>query len=235
MLNRLLSGVALCAISTAAMAADLPSRKSAAAPVVVASPFSWTGFYIGGQLGWAGSKLSVSGEAEAAFSGSQNLSSFLAGGFAGYDHQIGSMVVGIEADANARIGSKTGTAPFSWYSGPVTWKSESEWDASLRLRIGWLATSQTLIYATGGVAWANYKFHLSDAEGLLSENKIRTGWTVGGGIQQVLTKNISLRAEYRYSDYGSKSGTFNYDYGKGGSYKSKLHDNRVTVGLAYKF
>jgi opacity protein-like surface antigen len=44
----------------------------------------------------------------------------------------------------------------------------------------------------------------------------------------------SLQDGYRYSDYGSKSGT--YDSGKGTeAYKSKLRDNRATVGLAYKF
>ncbi len=239
MMKRFLTGAAVCALSTAAMAADLPARKSAVAPVVAANPFSWTGFYVGGQLGWAGSHLSVSGENEGtAFNGSQSLNSYLLGGFAGYDYQIGSLVVGIEADANARTSSKTGEASFNWYYGPVTWKSESTWDASLRLRLGLLATNQTLIYATGGFAWANYKFRLNDAEGLLTENKTRTGWTIGAGLQQALTKNVSLRGEYRYTDYGSKSGT--YDNGKGvGSnidpYKSKLNDNRATVGLAYKF
>lgn len=235
MLKTVLIGTSVFALSTSTMAADLPARKGLLAPAVVASPRNWTGFYVGGQVGWVGSLASVSGRNDVTtFSGSQNLNSILAGGFAGYDHQIGLVVVGVESDANARIGKKTTVGSFAWYYTGETWKSESAWDASLRLRLGFLATSQTLVYATGGVAWASYNLRLTDSQGLLAESKVRTGWTIGGGLQQALTKNISLRAEYRHSDYGSKSGT--YDSGKGiQAYKSKLRDNRVTVGLAYKF
>lgn len=237
MIRRLFYSTALALVPFVAQAADLPARKAPASPVM-ASAFNWTGFYVGGQLGWAGSKLSVSGENEGpGFKGAQNLNSFLAGGFAGYDHQVGSLVLGVEADANARVGDKTGVAP--WLGGSAEgWKSESAWDASLRLRLGMLVTNQTLVYATGGLAIANFKIRLNDAEGLLTEDKIRTGWTIGAGVQHALTKNISLRGEYRYSDYGSKSGQY-YDGGKGGNsvepFKSKAKDHRATLGLAYKF
>ena len=41
-------------ISIPARAADLPSPVQPVAPVAYAPSFSWTGFYVGGELGWIG-------------------------------------------------------------------------------------------------------------------------------------------------------------------------------------
>ena len=36
----------------------------------------------------------------------------------------------------------------------------------------------------------------------------RTGWTVGGGVEAVVTGNWLARAEVRYADYGNFKQTF---------------------------
>ena len=50
-MKRLIVATAYVAISSVnAFAADLPARAQPLAPVVAV--FSWTGFYLGGELGW---------------------------------------------------------------------------------------------------------------------------------------------------------------------------------------
>ena len=50
--NILLSSAALIALSGAALAADLPSTRAPIAPPPILV-FSWTGLYVGGQVGYA--------------------------------------------------------------------------------------------------------------------------------------------------------------------------------------
>jgi hypothetical protein len=40
--------------SVSALAADLPARMEPVAPAAYVPAFSWTGFYLGGALGWVG-------------------------------------------------------------------------------------------------------------------------------------------------------------------------------------
>jgi outer membrane immunogenic protein len=234
-----------------AMAADLPIRVAKAPVRAAAAPLNWTGFYLGVQAGGVWSKASLSGAFDdildsSVWASKQSWTSLLIGGFAGYDYQIGRMVVGIEGDLNARSGDGTGSLP-STYGVNVTsnWKSEANWDASLRARLGALVTDQLLLYLTGGVAFSNFKF--SNAA-VASESNVywgtrniyggsRTGWTAGTGAQYAMTQNWNVRVEYRHTDYGTKSAAGTYDFGKGGpgSYRSKITDDRGTVGLAYKF
>ena len=241
------STAALLLLPAVVMVADKPAS---------AAPFEWTGFYIGAQTGGVWSKASISGSFSdtsdsSRWSSEQSWASPLLGGFVGYDYQFGRIVLGFEGDLNARFNDSTGSLP-SVYGIVVTknWESESTWDASLRARFGVLATDQFLFYVTGGAAFSNFRFSNADvhsnADVYWGTRNIyggsRTGWTLGAGGQWAFTQNWSLRLEYRYSDYGTESGKASalFDTGKGatvgsGSHRVKIVDNRVTIGLAYKF
>src|SRR5271169_4806685 len=83
-------------LSTGALAADLPTRKEAPAPVPYVAPFTWTGFYIGGYAGGSFGNVNWSGPV---FSGgSSTLGGFNIGGLAGYNYQIGATVLGAEGE-----------------------------------------------------------------------------------------------------------------------------------------
>ena len=121
----LLSSVALAGLTVGAMAADLPSRRVAPAPFVAVPVFTWTGFYIGvnagygfsdsnrnnfGQFGAPGNltafgpgaiatAVTPAGGGFGTLNGGRNdRDGFIGGGQIGYNYQIGSFVVGLEAD-----------------------------------------------------------------------------------------------------------------------------------------
>src|SRR3954451_23537345 len=99
-----------CALAAPAMAADLSARPVYTPPPapVAATVFSWTGFYLGGNLGgkWGGFDQTLSGPANSiTFSRGDSNAQFVGGGKIGNLWQTGQVVFGIEADIDAtRLG-----------------------------------------------------------------------------------------------------------------------------------
>ena len=113
------SCIAAVLLGSPAMAADLPVYKAPAFPVVVPS---WTGFYVGGNVGysWGDARTDINGTGTAALgegfrglvpgfdgfptnfayanSGKSRLDGFIAGGQIGYNLQLSRWLLGIEAD-----------------------------------------------------------------------------------------------------------------------------------------
>jgi len=184
MSNRLVSSVAAAALTVAgafaAQAADLPTRKEAPAPVFVPPPFSWTGFYIGGNIGgvWESGSRSInffSGATDswlgAYFPNTLGSSDggWLVGGQAGYNYQWGAWVFGVETDFDWTSLNRN----FNTVSNPILagtgipailvgdqiyahGKFDLNWLGTTRGRIGFVATpdNRLMFYGTGGVAYA---------------------------------------------------------------------------------
>lgn len=222
MLRSVLLGSSAVLAITAAQAADLPSRQAPAAFVAAAPALSWTGFYIGGQIGAISTRSHLGTDAEGYLN--TDWTSVAAGAHFGYNHRFGNLVAGVEADANARFGNG------NVYSAEF----RSTWDASVRARFGMLVTPAALLYATAGAAFSNFDLKCSTSCGPYGPVNVlggsRFGWTVGAGIEYALSSSWSTRIEYRHTDYGSKS---TYDVNK--SVRSRLNDDRITVGLSYHF
>ena len=75
-----------------------------------------------------------------------------------------------------------------------------------------------------------------------SASTTRVGWTVGGGIEYAITNNWSVRAEYRYTEFGHSTMYANSSFwdfpvlGAIGAFGNRtLNENRVQVGFSYKF
>src|SRR6476620_11179599 len=115
------AGTLLAASLTAmtASAADLPRRAPVTAPAAVYTPFaSWTGCYVGGNVGaaWRSRELETS---VGTISSSTSSARFAGGGQIGCDYQAGAWVFGIRnmfdwADANASRTIQTG--PYTGFS-----------------------------------------------------------------------------------------------------------------------
>jgi outer membrane immunogenic protein len=259
----LLASVGAIALTgSAAFAADLPSR--APPPVYLPPPpiFTWTGFYIGGQVGGAwgtgGSSFTAFDPVtdtfvDASF-GSGNPSGVIGGGHVGFDYQIpgwnwfssSGVVIGVEGSVDGSSLSKTTVVTLPGIfgnSGTLAARSSLDIQGSIRGRLG-IAWDRVLIYATGGVAFGgiNTDFAFSGVDeagvavfGSTSRSNSRTGWTVGGGIEYALTNNWSIGAEYRFSDFGTiNRGTV---FPEGGFFNAhrRLEENQVQARFTYKF
>lgn len=184
----------------------------------------WNGLYAGvhAGYGWADS------DTEAALAGasvalSADGDGFLGGIQAGFNIQSGNILWGVEADISRSSIDTSGTFlgdPEPSILGPVqgagSVDGKIDWFGTLRLRAGALVTPNTLVYATGGLAYGRVE-HAS--EGSLTflagpvtvplfagnDRDWETGWTVGGGAELALTGAMTLRAEYLYYDLGDSS------------------------------
>jgi outer membrane immunogenic protein len=217
---------------------DLPSR--APPPVYLPPPpiFTWTGVYVGGQIGYAWGRDSV----DISFPGFGVLDSFrdspqgvIGGAHVGYNLQINQWVIGLEGTVDGTSLSKSFT-PGGFFS-VVQFTTRSDIQGSIRGRAG-IAFDRALIYATGGVAFAGIENNYLQSVQNVSESfsKTRVGWTVGGGIEYAVTNNWSVRAEYRYSDFGRFTDS-PFAAAPGGplSVRHHLTENQVQAGFSYKF
>ena len=208
----------------AALAADLPARGGALSPVpafVQNAPFTWTGFYAGlnAGYGWGGFNRAANVIMNDTTGG-------VLGGQLGYNYQFGSLVVGVEGDAN-----------WSWMSGSrspaagVATRGSLDWFGTLRGRVGF-AADRALIYATGGYAGGQVKAGIANIAPPFSEttSSWRNGFALGGGIEYAFTNHITAKAEYIYMNLGSQR-LFPVNLPTSSTYSASV----IRAGVNYKF
>jgi outer membrane immunogenic protein len=221
----LMASTAVVALTGSAFAADLPSRR---APPVYAPPvpiFTWTGIYVGGHIGYAWGKDSAYDQTFVGLPYSTSPSGVIGGAHVGYNWQVSQWVFGLEGDIDGTSLSK------SVFVGTSSASVRSDIQGSIRGRVG-IAWDRVLIFATGGGAFANFKTSYSvPGVSYQSFSKTRAGWTVGGGIEYAVTNNWSVRAEYRYSDFGRSNDWLISNQ----SYRHSITEHQVKVGFSYKF
>jgi outer membrane immunogenic protein len=205
----LLASAGTIALASQAFAADLPSR---APPPVYVPPvpiFTWTGFYLGGQVGyaWGTQKANVELPNGIIFA-SRSAEGVIGGGHVGYNYQVNQWVLGIEGSVDGTSLSKTFTPTGQIFplfpAFGVTYKTSVPIEGSIRGRLG-VAWDRVLLYATGGVAFAGVEQTFTSPVRSLSQSTTRVGWTVGAGLEYAVTNNWSVGVEYRYSDFGNYS------------------------------
>lgn len=226
--------------SQSARAADIVPRgypAPAPAPALVyAPPISWTGCYVGGNIGGAWSNVDLSGVSGASFSATD--SGFAGGGQIGCDYQWNQFwVVGIRNMLDATSLSKRTNISAVPFTGAVD--SRTRWFDTLTARVGYLVPStNVLLYAQGGAAWTNTSITFLDGSGaqLGEASNDRTGWTVGAGVEWRFAPQWSVFAEYNFMGFGTQSATFT---GCGGTCvvnaSAKADVQNVLAGVNYKF
>jgi outer membrane immunogenic protein len=227
---------AACVIGLSAQAADLPTRVEPVAPIPYVPAFSWTGFYLGGELGWMQSDPRYTAGAlllgtPFAISSSSSKNGLSYGGLAGYNYQMGNLVLGIEGDFEGwTVGAIRYTAPTGDFL-----TAHSKWGASVRGRLGY-AADRALFYVTGGAAFVSNETSIP-LTGISFGDGTRTGWTMGAGFDYAFTNNWFTGVEYRYSQYESKSLIYPIPILNLGliGVKQELSNNQVNARIGYKF
>jgi len=242
-------------IGTPALAADMPVKAAPLpAPLCV-----WCGWYIGVNAGWVGpadASFRNTGSDTGAFGlgtalaagvipgtvSNNNMNGFIGGGQVGYNWQTGIMVVGLEADFDGVSDKNTinlvfpgggGFGPFT-----TTYTHQLDWLSTFRGRLGVTASSDFLIYMTGGVAVGEVKTGNSlicptcgppastEPSTTSANTATRAGIVIGLGAEWMVAPHWSIKAEYLYAELGSTNSTIVYTYpGAVSSLTSTVHNN----------
>jgi outer membrane immunogenic protein len=186
--------------SASALAADLGPRAYTKAPMMAEAAYSWSGFYLGAQLGGAGSNSRY------AFNNSFGVenfsfepSSFIGGGHAGVQGQWGSWVLGLEGTYNFTDLKQTDQ---SIVFGPTRLRSNQTPDVTTLVgKIGY-ASGPWMVYAKGGLAVAKIGTSSNNDVGNNSDsNGWQSGYTIGGGVDYMFAKSWIVGADFNYYDF----------------------------------
>lgn len=201
------------------MADELPASPT--------SPYDWAGFYIGAHAGSGegdehdnqsqilphGSgtptgTTATTGSTTTIIIDNFDLNGFIGGVHAGYSHQMGRYVLGVEGDLDYS-GIKGGQDGIYWGAYHRRLDFESRWQGSVRLRVGFTPIDRLLVYVTGGLAIGEGRLSSSDRYSFTFPSTTATnthlGWTAGAGADYALSDHWIVRIEARYSEFGSKA------------------------------
>ena len=171
--------------------------------------FNWTGFYVGGHLGYSRGNASGSLADPIPASSSNSFGSLFAGLQLGYNHLLKSgFLLGVESDFSFPNFLGADDIVRSRITAHGNLAEKIDYVARLRGRIGY-AFDNFLIYGTGGFAWSQARFiETSNLTG--DEDKalrVRSGWVLGAGAEVAIAPDWSARLEYLYDNFGKAAVT----------------------------
>jgi outer membrane immunogenic protein len=230
------------ALAQAATAADLP-RKAPAYTPPPPPPMTWTGCYIGANVGGAWGRFELD-TALGDFSRSNG--GFAGGGQIGCDYQFAGsgLVIGFRNMFDGTTNHRERTFTFTDTGGTGTGTADfhNRWFDALTGRIGYSWAPPWLLYFQGGAAWSRVEadFTVVDSGGTVvtgSNSKTKTGWTVGLGGEYRFTPNWSVFLEGNYYDFGDRDQTIVTPVAcpAGCSFNAHAKAATVLVGVNYRF
>ena len=234
MKRHLLASMILVGLAAAqpALSADLPRRAAPAPYVPMMAAYNWTGFYIGGNLGYgwgdvshdvtgigrtqvfspAGALLFDSGPVGGSgFSNKANIDGFVGGGQLGWNWQTSNWVWGIETDiqATGQKGDHSGTVlvPGLAIREPLPLPAQALFLAG-QPQLNWFGTLRGRVGILPTDRWLLYVTgglaygDLESSIGPVSISKTKAGWVVGAGVEAALWDRWTWKVEYLYMDLG---------------------------------
>jgi len=164
---------------------------------------SWTGFYIGGNVGGAWSEVDWTNVSLTGERFNNGESGFIGGGQVGYNQQFGNIVLGVEATISGADLSRD----FPSILVPnVRFSADLNTITTVTGRFG-VASDQWLFYGKAGWAGAEVEFSGRNTATLdgFSFDDWRNGWTAGVGLEYKIARNMSVGLEYGFINLGSET------------------------------
>jgi high affinity Mn2+ porin len=202
------AGLSTLALDAPAIAADAPIGRPVKARAIQ-PVFNWTGFYVGGHLGYGRGHANDSLADPVAAGSNKALGSLFGGVQLGYNHVLNSgVLLGVESDLSfPNFLSADDVARFR-ITPQGNLSEKIDYVGRLRGRFGY-AFDNWLVYGTGGFAWSRARFiETSDLTG--DEDKalrMRGGWVLGAGAEVAIAPDWSARLEYLYDSFGTAAVT----------------------------
>jgi outer membrane immunogenic protein len=126
---------------------------------------------------------------------------------------------------------------------------KEDWEGGVRARLGYAVLPNVVVYGTTGLAVQHIQATVTCSSATpfpcgrfgpvtaftQTNSPTLPGWTIGAGLEYVLTRNLRLRAEYRYSDYGTYNAIYGNPANVAVSSSLRLQTNTALLGLSYAF
>jgi outer membrane immunogenic protein len=216
-MKKILLALSAMAIGTAAAsAADLPARTYKAPPPPPPPIFSWTGFYIGGNIGGAWAHNNWTDTLFLTSFNNGNNGRFIGGGQIGGNYQIGQFVIGGEWDFDWASNNNNNNVGVLLPAGLIVVNNNNNrWITTVAARFGW-AVDHFLLYGKAGGGWVgNNNFTVTNLTtgvsftcgsfGVTNCGNNAGGWLVGAGVEYAFTNNWTVKAEYDYLGLGNRT------------------------------
>ncbi|MCL4767763.1 MAG: outer membrane beta-barrel protein [Hyphomicrobiaceae bacterium] len=234
------AGLLAAVMAQPASAADLFGRDYGGSIKDAPYAFSWTGVYVGAHAGLMTGNTQGGPNCPGAqpfcnalFGTDYDMNGGLFGGHIGYNYQMGSTVLGIEASYSGSNAQGDGSLLFGFLNS----RRELDWLATVTGRLGY-AMGRSLVYVKGGVAWGDLQTDVSiGTVNILSGGETHVGWTAGLGFEHALTNNVTVRIEYAHIDLDTEGHALSLvGVGPiGVASQVEAEFDTLSLGVSYKF
>ncbi|MHA6317096.1 outer membrane protein [Altererythrobacter sp. CAU 1778] len=215
----ILAGVSVAALATPAMAQSSDTTFTGPRVEIV------TGY----DTTRAGSTIDDDSDAD----NDQSIEGLLYGVGVGYDVDMGSVVIGAEAelsDSTAKTEFNDGD-----FEGIGIGNVNVNRDLYLGARVGAKVGPNALAYVKGGYTNAKFDVRSRDGSTEFTQDIDADGWRLGAGAEYAVSENAFVKLEYRYSNYQKAEVDFRDDFTDGDRFDIDLDRHQVVAGVGVRF
>lgn len=204
----------------------------AATPALAQNDSTFTGPRVEAIVGYDVAKAGSSVDNDVNEDDDESVDGLLYGIGAGYDVDVGGVVLGVEGEYTDSTG-KTDFNDDGDFEGFGLGNVKTGRDLYVGARAGIRAAPSTLVYVKGGYTNAEFDVLASDGETELETEFDTDGWRLGAGVEQAIGSNTFGKLEYRYSKYGNAE--VDFDGGESDDFDVDLDRHQIVASFGVRF